>query len=464
MGVAGAATPPADGSDVTRMWVEHLTGRQHWIRGAQTSSAVDLARQWRESGASNHAVDDFLAAELGHKESLTTVFRLGGRVALGDYAPQGIGGDREPGFLSPRVRMDGRAYWRTFEAMVAQDLGVDADSELGLYTATPLAWAGMNTDRWRIGLGAEDRWIGPGRFGGLMLTDNARPAPLASVVWRPRSEPVGRFRVEAGAGVLDAGRTDVNRPGWLLMDVRWAPAPQVELGATRMAIFGGEGRPFPEFSQLLVPTDPHVYGDPEQLLPDQDEIAALDAKIRLPVGDSLPIDAVALWGQYGGEDVIARELGPIPVPSLAGIANLWGGEVVSGPWSVSIEWARVMDDTFRWYTGHRIYHSGFTQLGESMGHPRGGDSRTWDASLRWLGERHGFEVGVHDGLTVGAIDVAQGRLRTLMADEANRELRIQGWWNDGDGWWNGGLTGQRIVNRGFVPGRDEWAWRIAIGR
>ena len=168
MGVAVAATPPADGSDVTRMWIEHATAHRHWIRGAQTSSALDLARQWRESGASNTAVDNFLAAEVGHQSSLTTVLRLGGRFAVGTQEPQGLSGDREPGILSPRIRMDGRAYWRSYEAMVAQDLGVDAGSGVGLYTATPLAWVGMNTDRWRIGLGAEDRWIGPGRFGGLM--------------------------------------------------------------------------------------------------------------------------------------------------------------------------------------------------------------------------------------------------------------------------------------------------------
>ena len=96
-----------------------------------------------------------------------------------------------------------------------------------------------------------------------------------------------------------------------------------------------------------------------------------------------------------------------------------------------------------------------------MGLSRGGDSRAWDGSLRWLGDRHGVEVGVHDGLRVGALYVAQERLRTLMADGSNREL--QGCWNGGDGLWNDGVIGQHTANHGFVPGRDEWAWRIVIG-
>jgi hypothetical protein len=56
-----------------------------------------------------------------------------------------------------------------------------------------------------------------------------------------------------------------------------------EMGATRMGIFGGEGRPSPDLAQLLIPTDPHVVDDPDQELPDQDEIAALDGRLTLPL-------------------------------------------------------------------------------------------------------------------------------------------------------------------------------------
>jgi len=267
-----------------------------------------------------------------------------------------------------------------------------------------------------------------------------------------------------GAGILDAERGDVERPGWLVMDLRWSPAQWVEVGATRIGIFGGQGRPMPEIGQLLLPTDPHVYGDPDQLQPDQDEMAALDVRVTVPLESWLPVDSLTVWTQYGGEDVIARSIGPVPVPSLAGIANLWGAELRRGSWSLVTEWARVMDDTFRWYTGHRIYHDGFTQEGVSMGHPRGGDARSWDVSVQWLGQKQGAEMVFHDSLRVGAIDVAQGRLRTMMADERTQELRLNGWIHDRKGWWNAGVSGQRISGVDFVPGEEEWLWRLVVGR
>ena len=61
-------------------------------------------------------------------------------------------------------------------------------------------------------------------------------------------------------------------------------AAGLELGATRAALFWGEGRPWPGVLPLLLPIDPHVEDDPDQLLPDQDEIAALDATLRLHPG------------------------------------------------------------------------------------------------------------------------------------------------------------------------------------
>jgi hypothetical protein len=79
--------------------------------------------------------------------------------------------------------------------------------------------------------------------------------------------------------------------------------------------------------------------------------------------------------QQGGEDVIARNIGPIPVPALAGIANLYGLEIAKAPFWANIEFALLEDDLYRWYTGHRVYHDGWTNDDRSLGYPSGGDSR-----------------------------------------------------------------------------------------
>ena len=186
---------------------------------------------------------------------------------------------------------------------------------------------------------------------------------------------------------------------------------------------------------------------------------------RSDAGSGFALDYVEFWTQYGGEDVIARSLGPIPVPALAGIANLWGGELGMGDFTAHLEWARVMDDQFRWYTGHRIYHDGFVQDGQSMGHAGGGDSRTWNLGFRWLPGRWGAELLGQDRLRVGGIDVVQDRLRTLSNDEQSRSFGVRGWWlGEGTAWWHAGIAVEQIDNPGFQPVASRRTWRVHIGR
>ena len=113
------------------------------------------------------------------------------------------------------------------------------------------------------------------------------------------------------------------------MELRWQLEPVPEIGWVRTSIYGGweEGalRPIDPL-QLILPTQPHVEDDPLQLLPDTDEMAAWDIRLRFPFRTwfNVPIDHLDLYLQHGGEDVIARRLGPIPYPTLAGVANLYG--------------------------------------------------------------------------------------------------------------------------------------------
>jgi hypothetical protein len=448
---------------VDRAHRSHATG---WIYGARNSSALTLARRWADAGEQGASTASSLAVELDQGDKPSVAIRPHWRAAAGTWTPIRQNGDPESGLWSGRLGLDARGYWGPLEAMLGPELQLDSGPGTDVGVALPLAWLGVNTESWRIGFGVEERWIGPGRHGGIMLTNHARPAPLGSVAWAPTLGNLGHLRMEAGVGWLDAPRTDVERPGWLLMDFRWAPLPAVEIGATRMSIFGGVGRPPPSLGQLILPTKPHVSNDPEQKLPDQDEIAALDLRVTLPIHRVWPglLDYAEFWTQYGGEDVIARSIGPVPVPSLAGIANLWGGEVGRGSWTANIEWARLLDDTFRWYTGHRIYHQGFTQSGDSMGHPRGGDSRSFDGAIRWMDDNRGIELNAADVIRVGAIDVAQGRLRTLMSNEHTRSAGLKAWFFQDQQWWHSGLTVAKTSGSGFHSSPEAWSWHVFIGR
>ncbi|RME27655.1 MAG: hypothetical protein D6798_04090, partial [Deltaproteobacteria bacterium] len=303
-----------------------------------------------------------------------------GGVAAGNLVPDYHGGDEEPGLLSLRAGAEGRAYPGPVELSLAAEGRVDVG---GMPAAAGLgvreAWAGVAWKGLVAGFGLRDRHVGPGHRGSLMLTDNAAPTPLGTISGTSAAgQRFGRVHGELGMGWIPGPRRDVVRPGWLLMDLRYLPVPEVEIGATRVGIFGGQGRPMPSVGQLLLPTDPHVYDDPDRVEPDQDEMAALDARLTLPVGrwtgrgsrrDAVTgLDFVELWWQYGAEDIIGLEVGGVPYPSLAGVANLYGVELGAGPLGLSFEGARILDDYFRWYTGHRVYHDGFTHLGRVMAH------------------------------------------------------------------------------------------------
>lgn len=401
--------------------------------------------------------------------------RPGGNLALGSQRPSYRFGDVEPGIFSGRLFGDVRVYSGIAEIAFRPVVGVDLGESVslgdgaavgeGLHVSMPEAWVGIRTQHLSAGAGLRGRWIGPGRHGSLMLTNNATPAPMLSLsAESPPLGKAGRFRMETGAGWLQAPRDDVVNPGWLMMDFRWLPVPFFELGASRVGIFGGEGRPTPAIGQLILPTKPHIYDDPEQLLPDQDELAAVDVRLMVPFAEGHSF--IEGYWQYGAEDIIAQKLaGTIPYPSLAGVGNLYGVEISHNPWVLNMELTRVLDDYFRWYTGHRVYHDGLTQNGQSMAYAPGGDSTgfwtawTWMTS-DWAVQAHGERV-----LRVGVVESLGDNLLALGTDERRHRLGVTGWRVHGmNNSWRVDLSVEHIDGVDFVAGQQATVWRASIGR
>lgn len=389
-------------------------------------------------------------------------FRSWGRVSVGDGRTQNLAGDAESGLISARVGADVVAATPWFEAHASPQVRLDV-----IGTTQPVSfplvelWGGVRRGPVRAGFGLEQRHVGPGRHSSLILGRDAAPFPMGDVAVEGQLPKLGRVRAHVGAGWLQSPRLDVSNPGILLMDVRWSPVPWVEVGASRLSLFGGQGRPMPSVGQLMLPLDPHVYDDPDLDEPDQDEIAALDVRVHVPLPG--PLDYLEVYTQYGGDDMIVQRLGPAPVPSLAGIANLFGGELSAGPLFASLEWANVRDDRFRWYTGHRVYHQGFTQDSRWLGHVNGGDQTTW-----WA------RVGAQPG-PIGGVLWFEHVERTLVLDVlgdsvlagVTEERRVRGgvqvrWFRPKGGLLVGGYEIERITGRGFVPGDDATLHRVTV--
>ncbi|MDP2314406.1 MAG: capsule assembly Wzi family protein [Pseudomonadota bacterium] len=446
------------------------------VLGDGRRAPIDLARKLGD------ACGDVLAADLAPERahlgleggwSPTWSVRPWLRLSGGDAVPDNLRGDEEPGLVTATLGAQGALYTGPFTLLVEPEVqgggvpGISGDARMAQLWAG-IAWRGLS-----LGFGLRDRWLGPGRHGSLLLSDNARPPWLGTGVVEGRLpawfDRLGRFRVEAGAGWLGEPRDDVTRPGVLLMDLRWAPVPWIELGATRLSLFGGVDRPPVDVGQLLLPTEPHVYDDPDQVLADQNELASLDARVTLPLGawTGLPVEYVEAYWQYGGEDVIGLKLGPIPYPSLAGVGNLYGGAVKIAPIVVTAEYTRLLDDYFRWYVAHRVYHDGFAQDGHIMGHFGGPDSETLLGAVAFEGgEATPLRVrGWMDWTRrVGVVEALNDKLFTLMTEEHRLRGGIDGMWRlPAGGWLTVGYAYEHTTGVEFVPETVADRHRIVVG-
>jgi len=380
-------------------------------------------------------------------------------LAVGTMTPVNAGGVEEPGLFTASLSPEARFYWGPLTATARPRLVVDVAPTAADLRFDEL-WLRLGQPAFELGFGTRDRWLGPTRRGSLTLSDNAAPpwtGWLASEGRLPGGADVlGRFRGRLDLGWLGRPRTDVTRPGFLALDVRWMPTRWIEVGATRMSIFGGVDRPPVDVGQLLLPTEPHVYDDPDLSEPDQNELASLDFRVTLPARRwwDLPVDHVSAWWQYGGEDVIARSSAGLKYPALAGVANAYGGELSVDPVRVEVEYARLMDDYFRWYVGHRVYHQGFTQDGRPMGAYGGTDSeRLWGAMSVETGPRR-IRLGVEHQRRVGVIEALNDRLFTFAADERRWRVELDGGARLDRGWLDLALGVEHVTARDFVPGAN----------
>lgn len=385
---------------------------------------------------------------------------------LGDGEADNASGDAAPGLAGFRVGASGALEVGQMVLRASPTVGLDMGEPM---LSVPELWMGHDSGHRWLGLGTQDRWMGPGRHGTLLLSNNA-VAPWMGNAGLDGHLPgrlgvLGRFRAELGLGLLTEPRPDVSNPGLLLMDLRWMPHPVIEIGVNRLAIFGGEGRPAVDVGQLLVPSEPHIYDDPDQILPDQDELATVNVRVNAPLhrwfGGML--GHATGWWEYGGEDMVMRDVGGIEIPSLAGIGNLYGGEVAVGPVVLTGEYSRLMDDVFRWYVGHRVYHDGFTQNGRSMGHFGGPDSETAWGSVAVWGDSWRVRASADYVRRVGVIESRGDDVFALPTVEERMRGSLGGDLLWRGSWVTASYSLADVKGEDFIAGNDGVEHRVMLG-
>ena len=255
------------------------------------------------------------------------------------------------------------------------------------------SYIASNLGDWKITVGQQSRWWGPGWDGSLILSNNARPIPSISIE-NISSGPfenkflkkyfnwVGPNKLHMFIGKLESKR---GVPNTKLIGTRFSfrPLKTLEVGLHRTIQWGGEGQD-ESFSSLLkaiasirVDRQDGALGTVEG-----NQIAGLDWKWKLPIsGDNF----YTFYGQYIGEDRVDGSL------FLGDEVFLLGGSVsgfsnqLGGSWRTYIE---ATDTSAASWKGrdrnnivynHGAYTDGYRYQGLSMGHGADSDSRVVSA-------------------------------------------------------------------------------------
>ncbi len=181
---------------------------------------------------------------------------------------------------------------------------------------------------WAFGIGAIDRWWGPGWQASMILSNNARPIPgiflqrnRATAFKTPILNWLGPWQLTTFMGQMESNRDDYARPRLWGMRLNFRPLDSLEIGMSRTAMWAGKGRPgdADTFLNLLIGRDNR--GDDGTTAENEpgNQLGGFDARWNYSFQDF----NVATYAQIIGED----EAGGLPSRhiGMAGIEvqSLW---------------------------------------------------------------------------------------------------------------------------------------------
>lgn len=224
-----------------------------------------------------------------------------------------------------------------------------------------------------LSFGKVSQWWGPGYEGSLIRSDAARPI-TGFILQRADQSPfetpwlswMGRWQYQLSAGQLEqySAVPDTKIIGGRLSI---QPTEFLELGASRIMQWGGEGRPrsWGSFWDGVAGRD--NTGTNEE---PGNQLAGFDFKLKMATLVGAPI---SLYGQLVGED----EAGMLPSKNfyLLGIEGHpeWGTSTIN--WNIEGTDTRTNGSADNFTYNHHIYRNGYYQQGYPLGYTAGGDAQ-----------------------------------------------------------------------------------------
>lgn len=226
-----------------------------------------------------------------------------------------------------------------------------------------------------LSFGQTPQWWGPGYEGSLIRSDAARPLTGFMLQRDKQTAPetwwlnwIGPWQYQISAS-QESQYSAVPHTKIIGMRVSVSPWQSLELGASRVMQWGGQGRPesLGNFWDGFVGDDNTAANDPNE---PGNQLAGFDAKLKLEPTLGIPI---SIYGQLIGED----EAGKLPSSNmyLAGVEGHYSIGKNALNWYVEGHDTRTdMSRTNYSYT-HHIYTDGYYQQGYALGDSIGGDGR-----------------------------------------------------------------------------------------
>ena len=283
--------------------------------------------------------------------------------------PQAFGDDQKSQYaIAAELNAGGQNWDARLKVKGEKDPQIDHDQDVnveGSYLAGKL-W-----NQWIIAGQIPTYW-GAGHDGSLIRGDASRPV-YGVTVQRAEQKAfeskwlswIGPWQYQAFSGQLDDYQAI---PDTKLLGLRLTaqPLPYLELGASRVLQWGGEGRSenWDTLWNAIKGNDNFEDGD----LDKSNQIAGLDARLNLQQLLNVP---VSLYGQFVGED----EAGLLPAKKmyLAGVD--YSSAYKNIPYQFYAEWADTTTngnvDGISY--NHYIYTDGYYQHGYPLAHAMGGD-------------------------------------------------------------------------------------------
>lgn len=264
----------------------------------------------------------------------------------------------------------------------------DDDKELRL-DGSYVAAAASN---WVFGIGAIDRWWGPGWQSSLILSNNARPMPG---LWLNRNNGyapkadwlqwVGPWQFTAFAGQYERDRVVPNAK-LIGMRFTFRPLSGLDIGLSRAIMLGGDGRP-ENTSTLWNALIGRDNGQLEENDPGN-QLASIDARYGFAMGQQ----SMGIYAQMMGED----EAGAFPARKSWLLGADWTTQLFKADQQWFIEYTNTLADDFLGDAmpnisyDHSRYRSGYRYYGRSMA-----SSFDGDAEAATLGAFNFFDDGTN---------------------------------------------------------------------